>query len=218
MRYELVSLNVCPYVQRAVILLYEKQQAFEIKYIDPYQPPEWFLAWSPTGKVPLMRVDQDTILFESTVIMEYLEEVHPEPRFHPLDPLQKAKHRAWMEFTSQLFGSQFQLLATPDRTVFEEKQATLKNDLVRIEAAMAGVYFGGEAPCLVDFAIAPFFTRLALIEKKLDLNLLATLPKIQMLSAALLKRPSVQQSVITEFESIFYARFKAMGGYAAQWL
>ncbi len=218
MRYELVSLNVCPYVQRAVITLYEKQQPFDIKYIDPYQPPEWFLEWSPTGKVPVMRVDQQDILFESAVIMEYLEEVHPAPRFHPLDPLQKAKHRAWMEFTSQLFGNQYQLLATSDVAVFEEKQQALKNDLARIEAVMSGVYFGGDAPCLVDFAIAPFFTRLALIEKKLSLNLLAELPKIQALSSALLSRPSVQKSVLADFESIFYSRFKAMGGHAAQWL
>jgi len=59
---ELISFELCPFVQRAVILLRYKKISFKIRYIDLREPPEWFLALSPTGKVPLLRCD-DEILF-----------------------------------------------------------------------------------------------------------------------------------------------------------
>ncbi len=218
--YELVSLNVCPYVQRVVILLLEKNLPYHIEYIDPYQPPAWFLEWSPTGKVPVMRVDGKAILFESSVIMEYLEEAHPTPAFHPNNPLDKAYSRAWMEFSSGLFGLQYQLLAAANVEEFNSKLNALQENLVRIETQLsdAGPYFGGAQPNLTDIAIAPFFTRLDLIEAKTPVKLLNDLPKVSALSKALLKRPSVTNSVISNFADIFYSRFAAMNGHAAQWL
>jgi glutathione S-transferase len=77
----LVSHYLCPYVQRASIVLSEKGVAFERHYIDLAAKPDWFLRISPLGKVPLLAVPQagldDAILFESAVICEYLEETHP---------------------------------------------------------------------------------------------------------------------------------------------
>ena len=219
MNYELVSLAICPYVQRVTIILHEKQQPFDIQHIDPYDPPAWFLAWSPTGKVPAMRVDEQHVLFESAVIMEYLEEVHPTPAFHSSDPLVKAQHRAWMSFSDILLSDQLQLLTTTDADIFLQKQKTLRDNLARIETAMIGIpFFGGITPCLVDLAIAPFFTRLHLIEKKLALNLLDQLPKMQQLSYALRNLDSVKRSVVSDFKYLFYERFKSAGGHAAQWL
>jgi len=59
-----VSHTLCPYVQRAVITLHEKQIPHEREYVDLAQKPAWFLALSPLGKVPLLLVG-DTGLFES---------------------------------------------------------------------------------------------------------------------------------------------------------
>jgi glutathione S-transferase len=97
----LISHNLCPYVQRAAIALLEKDVAFERITIDLSNKPDWFVAISPTGKVPLLRVARDNglkaVLFESTVICEYLEETQGEPKLHPSDPLERAGHRAWMD-------------------------------------------------------------------------------------------------------------------------
>jgi glutathione S-transferase len=66
----LISHNLCPYVQRAAIALLEKDVAFERITIDLSNKPDWFLAISPTGKVPLLRVARGdgskAVLFEST--------------------------------------------------------------------------------------------------------------------------------------------------------
>ena len=52
----LISHDLCPYVQRAVIALTEKEVAFDRIYVDLANKPDWFLAISPLGKVPLLRV------------------------------------------------------------------------------------------------------------------------------------------------------------------
>jgi len=69
---ELISFELCPFVQRSVITLLQKGVDFKINYIDIHDPPEWFQQISPLGKVPVMRVD-NTVLFESAVINEYLD-------------------------------------------------------------------------------------------------------------------------------------------------
>jgi glutathione S-transferase len=99
---ELVSHALCPYVQRAVIALTEKGVPFTRTVVDLDDKPAWFTALSPLGKVPLLRVD-DAVLFESAVICDYLDETL-EPRLHPIDPLERARHRAWIEFASTVLS------------------------------------------------------------------------------------------------------------------
>src|SRR2546423_129287 len=95
-KLKLISHPLCPYVQRAVIALSEKGVPFERIDIDLANKPDWFLRISPLGKTPVLLVDATTI-FESAVILEYLEETQPSP-LHPRDPLQRAEHRGWIEF------------------------------------------------------------------------------------------------------------------------
>ncbi|SHN92439.1 hypothetical protein BHECKSOX_695, partial [Bathymodiolus heckerae thiotrophic gill symbiont] len=63
MKLELISFKLCPFAQRAVILLNTQKIDFEITYINPMDPPDWFKEISPTGQVPLLKVD-DQIVFE----------------------------------------------------------------------------------------------------------------------------------------------------------
>src|ERR1700733_7601529 len=87
---KLISHRLCPYVQRGVIALTEKGVAFERIDIDLANKPEWFLALSPLGKTPGLQVG-DVPIFESAVILEYLEETQPS-QLHPADPLVRAEH------------------------------------------------------------------------------------------------------------------------------
>ena len=74
MSLKLVSHYLCPYVQRAIIALSEKQVPFEKEYIDLGDKPDWFVKKSPLGKTPLLIAD-DAAIFESAVIVEYLEDI-----------------------------------------------------------------------------------------------------------------------------------------------
>src|SRR4051794_25978516 len=111
-RLRLISHKLCPYVQRAVIALTEKGVAFERVDIDLANKPDWFLAISPLGKTPVLQVG-GTAIFESAVILEYLDETQPAP-LHPADPLKRAEHRGWMEFGSAVLNDIAGFYAAPD--------------------------------------------------------------------------------------------------------
>src|SRR6266581_334442 len=98
----LASHKLCPYVQRAVIGLTEKGVPFERIDIDLSNKPEWFRRVSPLGKTPVLLVG-DTAIFESAVILEYLEDTQ-RPALHPADALARAEHRAWIEFGSAILN------------------------------------------------------------------------------------------------------------------
>src|ERR1700733_4180978 len=114
---KLISHKLCPYVQRAVIALAEKGVGFERIDIDLASKPDWFLAISPLGKTPVLLVG-DKALFESAVILEYLEQTQPRP-LHPADALMRAEHRAWIEFGSTVLIAGF--YAAPDEATFKVK-------------------------------------------------------------------------------------------------
>src|SRR5216683_1990241 len=148
-RLRLISHKLCPYVQRAVIALTEKGVGFERIDIDLANKPDWFVAISPLGKTPVLQVG-DVAIFESAVILEYLEETQPSP-LHPADPLKRAEHRAWIEFGSAVLNDIAGFYAAPDEVAFKTKTSQLEQRFARLEARVAAApWFDGENFSLVD--------------------------------------------------------------------
>src|SRR5205807_7450171 len=132
-----------PYVQRAVIALTEKGVAFERIDIDLAHKPDWFLQISPLGKTPVLLVG-DTAVFESAVILEYLEETAPKP-LHPADPLRRAEHRAWIDFGSVVLNDIAGFYAAPNEVAFTAKTSQLAQRFARLEECVAAApWFDGE--------------------------------------------------------------------------
>ena len=199
-------------MQRAVVLLNEKGVEYDVTYIDLKNKPEWFLRISPLGKVPVLKVGE-AVLFESAVICEYLDEVHPPP-LHPVDPLKKAVNRAWVEFSSELFGALYRLYLAGEETEFEQRRAEARDKLRRLEEQFGdGPFFNGERFSLLDAAIAPAFMRIALMEESRPMGLLDNLPKVQRWSEALLARDSMRRSVVPEFPDLFREYLVASGSF-----
>ncbi len=197
----LVSHHLCPYVQRAVIALTEKGVAHERTYIDLAAKPDWFTALSPLGKVPLLLVDEATALFESAVICEFLEETAPGVRLHPDDPVERARHRAWIEFASATLASIAGLYAAPDAATYEGKRADLAGKVAWLERALgARPYFAGERFSLVDAAFGPVFRYFDTFEAMLpSLGVFDATPKVQAWRTALTGRPSVRNAVTADY-------------------
>src|SRR6476620_1726119 len=135
----LISHKLCPYVQRAVIALTEKGVTFERIDIDLANKPDWFVAISPLGKTPVLQIG-DTAIFESAVILEYLEETQPHP-LHPADPLSRAEHRAWVEFGSAILNDIGGLYTAADEAAFNAKSGALNEKFLRVEARLKGPWF-----------------------------------------------------------------------------
>lgn len=194
MPFTLVSHALCPYVQRAAILLAEKNLAFSRRYVDLSDKPDWFLEVSPLGKTPVLLVDREA-LFESAVICEYIDEVHP-PRLHPEDPLERARHRAWVEFASAVLSTIGAFYSAPDEVSLQQKANELAAMLRRVEAQLGdGPFFAGHAFCLVDAAFAPVFRYFDLFDGMGDFRRITDLPRIAAWRAQLARRQSVRQAV-----------------------
>ena len=208
----LISHRLCPFVQRAMVVAEEKRIEHERIYVDLAAKPDWFIALSPTGKVPLLRVG-DTVLFESAVICEYLDEISP-GSLHPIDPLQRARHRAWMEFASGLLGDIWGLYNLPDAAAFEAKRQSLGEKFDQLERVIvAAPYFAGDTYHLVDAIYVPVFRYFDAFDPYVDLGLFATRPKLARWRRALAARPSTVASVAPDYATEFAATVRSRGSY-----
>jgi glutathione S-transferase len=199
-RLTLVSHHLCPYVQRAAIALTEKGAVFERITIDLAAKPDWFKAISPLGKVPLLRVARpgggEAVLFESAVICEYIEETVPGPALHPADAIERAEHRAWIEFASAVLADIYAIETTPDAAAFETRRQALTQKFARLEQVLeAGPFFAGSRFSLVDAAFGPAFRYFDVLDTIADLGILARKPKVAAWRAALADRASVRSAV-----------------------
>ncbi|MFZ5629819.1 MAG: glutathione S-transferase family protein [Spirochaetota bacterium] len=215
-KFRLISFKLCPFVQRSVIVLKEKKIPFEIEYIDLANKPDWFLKISPTGKVPVIEVE-GRVLFESAVIMEYLDEVNP-PSLHPTDAFEKAQDRAWIEFSSNLLVLQYQLSHTKSAEDYAARLTSLRAGLTRFAGEFRGPYWHGENFSLVDAAIAPLFTRIGYTEDSLPEKVLSGMPRMTDYMQTLQRRESILHSVLPEVPEAYRASLRAAGGVIAQWL
>jgi glutathione S-transferase len=200
-RLRLISHKLCPYVQRAVIALTEKGVAFERIDIDLSNKPDWFLAISPLGKTPVLQVG-DVPIFESAVILEYLEETEPKP-LHPADPLARAEHRAWIEFGSAILNDIAGFYAARDEGMFKAKTSQLEQRFARLEARIkASPWFDGENFSLVDAVFGPVFRYFDVFDEIADFGILAGKPKLARWRNALAARPSVRAAVSTDYPTL----------------
>ena len=200
----LVSHHLCPYVQRAAIALSEKDVPFDRIYVDLADKPDWFRALSPLGKVPLLKVErpdgEPVVIFESAVILEYLEETQPRP-LHPADPLTRARHRAWIEYASACLNAIWRLYSAGDADALLAETETLTAMFRRLESKLgAGPWFAGEPFSLVDTAFAPVFRYFDAFERIGAFGVLDDRPRIDAWRRKLAARPSVRAAVSADFQ------------------
>ncbi|MGO4134832.1 glutathione S-transferase family protein [Rhizobium brockwellii] len=200
----LVSHHLCPYVQRAAIALLEKGVPFERINIDLADKPDWFLQISPLGKVPLLRIEEEdgseAVLFESSVICEYLEETQPGVALHLKDALTRARHRGWMEFGSSVLSDLWGYETAQDAAQLEVKRKALIAKFATLEGVLAGgPYFASTDFSLVDAVFAPVFRYFDLFDTLGDSGIFEGLERVARWRKALSERESVQAAVGADY-------------------
>ncbi len=213
MKPHLISFKLCPFVQKAVLTLLYKEIDFEIEYIDLQNPPTWFAQISPLGKVPVLKIGDET-LFESSVINEYLDEVYGAP-LHPADPLRKAQNRSWMEFGNECLSNNFALITATDETSYRHEQEALQKKMDQLECQLNGKkFFNGDQISLVDLSFAPFFQRLHFIQGLTDSIIdEARHQKVALWSENLLNLPRIADSTVPEIKQIYLDMIRSRGTY-----
>lgn len=210
----LISFKLCPFVQRSVITLLHKKIDFTIEYINLQKKPDWFVEISPLGKVPLLRV-KEHVLFESAVINEYLDETNGEPML-PKDPLEKAEHRGWIEFSSSLFNAQHQLTQARREETYLKIEEDFTKKLAPLERKIGSDgFFEGKEFSLVDSAFAPFLMRSQIVADNIGIDPVSDYKKISKWRTNLLSLPEVQESVVKNFDDLYMEAIFERGGYLA---
>jgi glutathione S-transferase len=197
---KLVSHKHCPYVQRAVIALTEKGVPFERIDIDLANKPDWFLKLSPLGKTPVLLVG-DQAIFESAVILEYLEETEARP-MHPSDALRRAEHRAFIEFGSAVLNDIAGFYSAPDEAAFKAKAAQLEARFARLETRIIGPWFDGDGFSLVDAVFGPVFRYFDVFDEIGDFGILTGKPKLACWRQSLAARASVKSAVGSDYPAL----------------
>jgi glutathione S-transferase len=198
----LISHKLCPYVQRAAIALEELGIEYRRVDIDLDNPPDWFMRLSPLGKVPLLQIDDDTLLFESAVIAEYVNELGAGALLAE-DSLRRARQRAWIEFASATLDNIGSLYSARGHEDFERVEAQLDSKWRQLEAALAvDGYFDGDSFSLVDAAFAPVFRYIDLFEQMLKRNFVAEYPRIGQWRRRLAQRASVARVVRKDYPTL----------------
>ncbi|KAL6880896.1 glutathione S-transferase [Trichoderma novae-zelandiae] len=170
----------CPFVQRAWITLEEKKIAYQYIEINPYKKEPEFLKLNPRGLVPALGVPADAAgtrqkpLFESSIIIEYLDEAYAAesehgPRLLPPDPYQRARARLWIDhINTRIIPAFYKFLQhTPDKGFsIDEARDELHRHIKTLVAEMdpGGPWFLGRAFSLVDISLAPWAKRLFLLD------------------------------------------------------
>ena len=220
-KYLLVSFKTCPWVQRAAIVLREKNIPFEFRHIEPDNRPDWFLAISPHKKVPVLRVDDTVSLFESNAIAEYLDETIA-PRLHPDDPVLRAINRAWTDYVPTFASAVTATGYAENEAAYKAAAEKIPLPFERLERALekqgAGPFFNGAKYSLVDAAYAPFLQRYVFLDRVRPLGTIEKFPRLKAWTDALMARPSTHSFPEAEFEALYCANLKRRKVWVSQFI
>lgn len=148
-------------VERVALALAHKGLEAEAVEHDPVDRSR-VLAVSGQELVPVLE-HEGLVIVDSTAILEYLEELQPEPRLYPADPARGVEMRVFVDWFNQVWKRSPNLIADelagadPDEALIESHSAWMAGVLGWFEALLGGRdYLFGDTPSAADFAVFPF--------------------------------------------------------------
>lgn len=171
----IIGSHVSPYVRKVLVALAIKGIAHEVDPITPFYGNDDFSRLSPLRRIPVL-VDGDLVLNDSTIICEYLDEVHPEPPLLPRHPADRARARWLEEYADSRLGDLiiwrlfFRKVVAPrvfkmepdaeDLARVTESELPAALDWIEAQAPDAGFLFG--PVCTAEIGLACFFRNAAI--------------------------------------------------------
>jgi len=181
-----------PWSHRTRIVLAEKGIGIDIVSVEPGKLPEDLLDLNPYHSVPTL-VDRDLVLYDSRVIMEYLDERFPHPPLMPVDPVTRAQFRlALYRIERDWYGLVQQIEAEPDKKLTVKLKKFLRDTILQsADLFKVKPYFLSDEFSLVDATIAPVLWRLPYY----DIELPPTAQAVQKYASLVFARPAFRDSL-----------------------
>lgn len=153
------------YSQRVRLVLAEKGVAVDVINVDKGNVPEDLIDLNPYNTLPTL-VDRELVLYESMVIMEYLDERFPHPPLLPVYPVARAQSRLYVyRIEKDWCGLADTIIAKRSKdTVIERARKELREGLITIAPIFSEKeYFMSDEFTLVDCCFVPLLWRLPLL-------------------------------------------------------
>ncbi len=158
----LYSRATCPYCHRVRMVLAEKRVSVDIINIDGANLPEDLLDLNPYNTLPTL-TDRDLALYNSQIIMEYLEDRYPHPPLMPVDPVSKARTRLFLYRIDHDWYSMLNDITGGDEKAAGKARNALRDGLTVIAPTFKQKpFFMSDEISLVDCSLAPLLWRLPL--------------------------------------------------------
>ncbi|KAI5788199.1 putative glutathione transferase [Pyronema domesticum] len=153
----------CPFVQRVWIALEFKEMDYQYIEIDPYAKPKELTDINPHGLVPAL-MHGEWGCYESTVLLDYLEDLGEGASLFPQDPRERAHTRLWADHANRnIVPGFYRLLQAQDAAKQAEYAGELTAEIVKLVDAShpQGPFFLGSTMSYVDVSVAPWFLRIS---------------------------------------------------------
>ena len=151
-----------PYSHRVRLVLAEKSITVDINDTDPVNLSEDVLDLNPYGTLPTL-VDRDLTLYESRIIMEYLDERFPHPPLLPVDPVSRATSRLYMHRVDRDWYTLMDEVLDGGKGAAKARKELRESLIVTAPVFAAKPFFMSDDFTLVDCSIAPLLWRLPVL-------------------------------------------------------
>ena len=149
------------------LVLAEKDISVEINYIKDDERPQELVELNPYNTV-LTLIDRDLVLYDSEIIMEYLDERFPHPPLMPVDPVTRASNRQYRYRVRKDLYSEVMAIYGQDEIAAANARKNLRDNLTAISPIFTQKpYFMSDEYSLVDCCLAPLLWRLPEYDIKL---------------------------------------------------
>lgn len=150
----------CPFCHRVRLVLAEKGISYDLVEVDYANLPDELMDFNPYGTVPTL-VDRELRLYESRIIMEYLDERFPHPPLLPVDPVSRASSRLYMyRVDRDWFSLAEQIKKGREAEVLRARKELRESLISTAPVFSAKPFFMSDEFSLVDCTLAPLLWRL----------------------------------------------------------
>jgi len=158
----LYSDPMSPYSHRVRMVLAEKNITVEVMDVDPLEIPDDLMDLNPYGTLPTL-VDRDLRLYESRIIMEYLDERFPHPPLLPVDPVSRATSRLYLYRVDKDWYSLADTILTGKKEATKARKELRESLIATAPVFESKPFFMSDELSLVDCSIAPLLWRLPVL-------------------------------------------------------
>ncbi|MEO8344401.1 MAG: glutathione S-transferase [Betaproteobacteria bacterium] len=198
---KLIASPTSPFVRKVRIALADKKIEYQMVEASPWAPGNPVHAFSPLGKVPVLVLDDGTQLFDSRVIVEYLDTVSPVSRLIPEPNRQRIEVRRWEALADGICDAMLAIVLEAKRPAKQQNKAWTERQQQKVAAGVAELsrelgengWCNGESYSLADLATGCALGYLDL--RNPEFNWQRDYPNLARLAEKLAKRPSFQETL-----------------------